>query len=521
MTINGSVAAIRPYNKNPGDTDLKDSWLMSRASVQLRDTDVSLIKQSDPKTGTPEARTIVDSDGTGTIVYRLRVRNTMPFDCNDVVLTDPIPEHLTFDKVTVKLNGSSSETDGDSTPGFAYELAEDGRSFTFRIAHQHPTVIEKGTDEAGAETETVKTDKDTYIYIYTTVDTLNRIVETDEEGNETVVQEQVFLRDYDNKATLVSANGKDIGKDTETMYHRAETTRIGVTKTWEDANDRYRKRPERVAFDIVCMVDMPKVTGQDEDGNDIVEIVPTDVSDLMGLPGFEITPDEDGNWSASVENLPKYYVLTEDASFDVPNTWYEIHYALHEQDIFDPNDESEDKLPIYTPEYGTVDPDADGHGYVTTVKNDYGLRYGSLKIVKSLPAYECAEEASFAFDIVGKIGERVVYSNVAMITLSEAGTGATTIHNIPAGIDVTVTEVGSGNSHYFTEFPVEGPVTIVADDTVTVNFTNTYKTNDRGGHGVINMFSLDGDNGWHWTKGASTPNEPLVVPQPEEGGSEA
>ena len=92
------------------------------------------------------------------------------------------------------------------------------------------------------ETETVKTDKDTYIYIYTIVDKLvEQTTETvvDEDGNETevTVEKQVFLRDYDNTATLVSANGKDIGEDTETMYHRAEHRHGLCTKT------RRRQRP--------------------------------------------------------------------------------------------------------------------------------------------------------------------------------------------------------------------------------------------------------------------------------------
>ena len=145
--------------------------------------------------------------------------------------------------------------------------------------------------------------------------------------------------------------------------------------------------------------------------------------------------------------------------------------------------------------------------YAVTVTNRYA--YGSLEIIKYLPTYETSEDASFAFSAVGTLDGKKVYSNTAMITLSKAGSERTILHNIPAGAVVTVTEIGGGNSHYTTTVPVAEPVTIKADDTVSVNFTNTYTPNDTGGHGVINMFSYNGTNGWTWDKGDSTPAVPL------------
>ena len=541
-TVNGSVCYARPFTDTPGGINPEPSVLMSRAMLNLRDTNVELVKESDPKTGTPTARTIVDSDGFGTIVYRLTLRNNMPFDCNDIVVTDVIPEHLSLDKVTVKLNGSERETDGTATSGFRYELAEDGRSLTFYVDQQHPTVTETETGEDGSETVTVKTNKDTEIYIHTTVDELvEEETETvvDDEGNETEtkVTRQVFLRDYDNTATLVSANGKTIDKDTDTTYHRAETTRIDVEKIWDDANDRYKLRPEQVTLTLGAWVK----TGTDEtdgdsgDGGDDGDTTEPgdggeaqddmeDVTDKLNvsIAPLVLTPDEDGFWKGSFENLPKYYVVTEDASFTEPNLWYEIEWRITEEAIYDPADTAEDRLPIYTPEYGEMKP-AEGGGYETVVTNHYGLKYGSLEIVKLLKTYEDSEPATFVFDVVGTLGEgenaRTVYSNVAVLTLSQAGTKSTTLHNIPAGCVVTVTERYTGSKYNLTS---ENGLTqtIVADETVSVNFDNDYGGNGRGGHGVVNMFSADGEGGWSWKKADSTPNEPLAVPdaKPEEGG---
>lgn len=345
VAVNGSLVSIRPFNETPGDISENNSWLMSRASVLLRDVDVSLVKASDPKTGTPSARTIVDSDGTGTITYRLRVRNVMPFDCNDIVITDPIPEHLTIDKITVKLNGSSNETDGDSTTGFSYDLASDGRSLTFNITQQHPTVLqlkENGEPDTDADgNEIVLTDKDTYIYIYTTVDTLNAVYGADGD----VIQEQVFLRDYDNTATLETANGKVYDEDTETMYHRAETAKIDIEKVWDDFDDRYQKRPDSIKLTLKGVYDTDK------------NIDPVTIT---------VTPDADGHWYGKFENLSKYKVITDDADYDTPNTWYEIDYSIEEEEIFDPADSSK---PIYNTEYSGIT--GSGGQYSMTVTNRY------------------------------------------------------------------------------------------------------------------------------------------------------
>ncbi|MBR0417375.1 MAG: Cna B-type domain-containing protein [Firmicutes bacterium] len=502
--INAALVSAMDFRNVPGDIHTVPVEQMSRTSILLRDTDVSLVKNSDPDghidgTVTDDKRCQVKPDGTGTIVYRLTLRNTMPFDCNDIVVTDPIPAGLSFDKVTVRLNGALTESDGDSTLGFRYELADDGRSFTFYIDQQHPTVL--GEDEDG--NTTVVTDKDTSIYIYTTVDELK-----DAEGK------QVFARNYDNTATLVSANSKEIGDDTETMYHRAETYRVDIEKEWKDSNDYEHVRPSK----IILTLKSNYVT-KDENGDDIVKNNAV-VDENGNPPTLEIVPDENGNWKGSFGFLPKYFVETDDADYENPNTWHEIKYTIEEEAIYDPAD---DTSVIYDTDYSELS----DIGNVLTVKvtNTHVPRVGALNIRKYIGVFELSEDATFVFDVVATKGKDVngdpvvVYTNVAVLTISKenpSGSLSTILENIPAGALVTVTEVYTG-SHYILKSDPEKTATIVADDTVSVDFTNDYSYEEKGGHGAANIFDPDdSDLGWKWTRAYSTKLEDQTLPDAEE-----
>ncbi len=326
-TVNGAVVYSRPFASTPGDLSETPSEFISKAGLALRDTDVVLVKSSDPETGAPENRRQVRSDGTGTIIYCLTLRNYMPFDCDNIVITDPIPEGLTFTRATVKLNGSASETAAESTHGFSYELADDGRSFTFHIDKQSPTITE--TDEEGNETVTV--DKDTKIYIYTTVDAL-----IDEEGN------QIFLRDYDNTATLESASGQEKGEDTETMYHRAETVKLDVEKVWDDGEDQDGIRPVSITV---------KLYRQAESEEEPVLLAPEEGAVL----------DESSQWKYTFANLSKYYIYTDEETGEY--VVEDIEYSIEEDDIDVPDIFSAG----YTPRYDVVKGD-DGN-YTVTLTN--------------------------------------------------------------------------------------------------------------------------------------------------------
>jgi len=162
-------------------------------------------------------------------------------------------------------------------------------------------------------------------------------------------------------------------------------------------------------------------------------------------------------------------------------------------------------------------------------------KYGDLKIIKSLPVYEMSEEATFVFDVVGKDDDgNVVYTNVGVLTLTTDGSKFTVLQHIPDGAHITVTERYTG-SHYELDSAAEQTTTIVANRTVSVNFTNTYNYEDNGGHGLANVFKPNTDGGWthdgvitrtstpadqpleDYTPEAVTPANPQAEPVAEEG----
>ena len=144
-------------------------------------------------------------------------------------------------------------------------------------------------------------------------------------------------------------------------------------------------------------------------------------------------------------------------------------------------------------------------------------KYGNLTIVKYLKSFELSEDATFVFTVVGTIDDEVVYSNVATLTCSTAnpsGVLSTTLNYIPAGAMVTVTESYSG-SHYVLASKADWTIEIVANDTVSVDFTNDYTPDEKGGHGIVNTFEPDDSAlGWHWggSNVSSTPDEPAALP---------
>ena len=170
--------------------------------------------------------------------------------------------------------------------------------------------------------------------------------------------------------------------------------------------------------------------------------------------------------------------------------------------------------------------------FTVTVTNK---AFGDLKIIKYLPVYEMSEKATFIFDVVGKDDDgNVIYSNVAVLTLTTEGSKFTILHHIPDGAHITVTERYTG-SHYELVSAANQTTTIVANKTVSVNFTNTYNYEDNGGHGLANIFNPDTTTGgWthdgvitrtstlddqtleDYTPESESPDEPQAEPAAEE-----
>lgn len=125
-------------------------------------------------------------------------------------------------------------------------------------------------------------------------------------------------------------------------------------------------------------------------------------------------------------------------------------------------------------------------------------RFGSLEIVKELQGYETGSEAVFVFQIDAVLNGENVYSNVVSITFGSAGEKSVIVDRIPAGAQVTVTEIYSGAG-----YKVVSPITVTPADLISVkdilkvHFTNDYADTPGAGGGITNHFEYVID-GWEW-----------------------
>ena len=145
--------------------------------------------------------------------------------------------------------------------------------------------------------------------------------------------------------------------------------------------------------------------------------------------------------------------------------------------------------------------------YEVTVglKPEKANRYGDLVITKILNAYnETIGGATFVFQVdvvkedIDTKQEIYRYSDVHSLTFNNFGSNTIKIKNIPAGAEVTVTEVYTGASYELVTAASQATV-IVADSEVGVTFENTYNEKVNGGSGKVNTFkATKTDNGWSW-----------------------
>lgn len=142
-----------------------------------------------------------------------------------------------------------------------------------------------------------------------------------------------------------------------------------------------------------------------------------------------------------------------------------------------------------------------------SLKGEAEQQFGKLTIQKTLNNYNTSlGQMTCVFEIEGRDASgNVEYSDVVSITLGSADTSSITIENIPAGLNVTVTEVYAGGSYEVVGDNVKTAV-IVSDAGVeegnaqaSVDFANQYNGGNRGGYGVTNEFSIGEDGEWNWT----------------------
>lgn len=139
------------------------------------------------------------------------------------------------------------------------------------------------------------------------------------------------------------------------------------------------------------------------------------------------------------------------------------------------------------------------------LKSERKMRYGSLEIRKTLKEYEVKEgktpkPVDFVFHAVGRIDGEVVYDAYDKISFTGDGIGDQTVRMdwIPAGAEVTVTEVYSGAS-YQLSVPGDRKAVIEAGQIASVEFENEYDGRQTNGHGIKNQFVYDAETGsWKW-----------------------
>ena len=156
--------------------------------------------------------------------------------------------------------------------------------------------------------------------------------------------------------------------------------------------------------------------------------------------------------------------------------------------------------------------DADGnvtdewiYDFAVSLKPTKTDRYGDLVIDKTLASYnQSVGGATFVFEVkavktdVDTNEETVVYNDVVSMTFDAVGSKQVTIKNIEAGAVVTVTEVYSGASYTLAEgSSKEVNTQIIAEDTVTAEFTNENDGGLNGGNGIVNTFTKDASGYTH------------------------
>ncbi|MCR4617170.1 MAG: DUF5979 domain-containing protein [Lachnospiraceae bacterium] len=146
------------------------------------------------------------------------------------------------------------------------------------------------------------------------------------------------------------------------------------------------------------------------------------------------------------------------------------------------------------PKTGEINMSADTDWIYTaqvSLKPTWEPRYGDLKIIKDLLTYEKSEPTYFVFSVEAtkKYGDTVknVFSNVYTLSFSKYGKEELTIKNIPAGSEVTVTEIYSG-CNYKLVSAASQMVVIEANQVKDVEFVNDYGENDKHCGAITNHF---------------------------------
>jgi hypothetical protein len=133
-----------------------------------------------------------------------------------------------------------------------------------------------------------------------------------------------------------------------------------------------------------------------------------------------------------------------------------------------------------------------------SLKPERELRYGSVSIIKTLLSYNVSNgPATCVFRVEGVWDGETVFSNVYALTFTEPGQRTVVADRIPAGAEVTVTEIYSGAGYSLISEP-EQTVLLEADEVAEVSFINDYDGGQKHGYGITNHFIFEPEAGWDW-----------------------
>lgn len=144
--------------------------------------------------------------------------------------------------------------------------------------------------------------------------------------------------------------------------------------------------------------------------------------------------------------------------------------------------------------YSTTENDDWVYDVTTGLKPSQEVRFGNLVIDKTVTSFnETLGSATFVFQIEGVKDGEPVYSDVVSAVFDTAGTKSIQIDKIPAGTEVTVTEIYSGASYELNGNPSQTVIIKASEDGETagvhVTFANRYNNRLNGGASVVNHFA--------------------------------
>lgn len=149
--------------------------------------------------------------------------------------------------------------------------------------------------------------------------------------------------------------------------------------------------------------------------------------------------------------------------------------------------------------YQTTGDDAWVYDIDSELKPEQKERYGDLTIEKTFASFNTTlGSATAVFEVKAERNQQIVYNDVLSLVFDATGTKTLTIKDLPAGSEVTVTEVYSGASYQVTSAAVQTTKVVAngaSGDPAKVSFVNDYNDKNNTGSSIVNHFTKN-DGVW-------------------------